>query len=364
VIRADKSDSAYVALARRFPCVGSFGKIGVGTLVDRDWVVTAAHVARAVTRRSPVPAFTIGGREIAVSAVYLHPAWTELGDHDIALVRLARAVAEVKPAALYTGNTEIGRTVFFVGNGKTGVGSARERHDDGVWRAATSLVDSVSTESLFLSFDAPPNGTKYEGAPSAGDSGGPALLDLDGRLFVAGISSAGFDGQHGPASYGAVDVYTRVATQKAWTDSVRRGLIQASRKDVGEPTTRQAPALQTDTALGVALPPTPVGTRARAFVLAMRAGSDSAILAFLRTNFADTELRARPAEMRLPNFRRLAAQLVKTRAIKVSSSSESSITIELATITQGPVVIELICEPTAPFKLVDWRRLIERSRTR
>jgi hypothetical protein len=359
VIRGDRADSAYVALARRFNCVGSFGRIGVGTLIDPEWVVTAAHVARAVMRRSPAPAFIIGGRKVAVSAVYLHPEWKDLGDHDIALVRLARAVTDVMPAALYTEHAEAGQVVYLVGNGRTGIGGVRERHDDGLWRAATSLVDSVSSESLFLSFDTPPGGTAYEGAPSAGDSGGPALIDLDGRMFVAGISSAGFDGLNGPASYGSIDVYTRVAAQKAWTDSVKRGLVQraGSASDGSLPQRRQRrSATRGDTSLGAALPGTASGVRAKAFVLAMRAGSDSALLAFLRTNFAEAELRVRTAEARLPNFRRLAEQLGKTRVIKVSNSTESSITIELTTGGPRPMIIELVCEPVAPFKIIDWRR--------
>ncbi|HUQ46806.1 MAG TPA: trypsin-like serine protease [Gemmatimonadaceae bacterium] len=68
----------------------------------------------------------------------------------------------------------------------------------------------------------PPSGTDLEGAPGRGDSGGPALITIAGKAYVAGVSSAGYDGVDGPGSYGAVDVFTRVSTHAAWIDSVMK----------------------------------------------------------------------------------------------------------------------------------------------
>jgi len=351
VRRADRADSAYVALARQFPCVGAIGTLGDGTLIAPRWVVTAAHVARGAQRRMSPVTVRIGTRDYAVTAVFIHPDWTDLGAHDIALLQLAEPVGGVAPVRLFDRADEAGGIAILVGNGKTGTGASRTRIDDGVWRAATSRIDSTDAASIFLSFDAPPGGTELEGAPSGGDSGGPALLRVGSRLYVAGISSAGFDGIAGPSSYGAVDVYTRVSTHRTWADSVMNGLLSPTSSEPAAATTAAA------TTAAVPLPDTPAGRRASAFVAAMRAGSDSAILGFLNANFASSELAARPAIQRLPNFRRLADQLKTARVIHVRESTPSSITIEWTSVSGGTLVIQLVCEENAPHAILDWRRV-------
>lgn len=342
VRRHDRSDAAYVALARRFPAVGSFGRLGCGTLVSSQWVVTAAHVARGVSRRMASPSFTVGGHDYQVSAVFLHPDWTDLGDHDIALVKLDRKVSGVTPARLYAGARESLRTAYLVGNGKSGTGDSSARQDDDRWRAATSRVDSVSAAAIFLSFDAPPSGTTLEGAPSAGDSGGPALLLSNGKVYVAGISSAGFDGRNGPASYGAIDAYTRVSQHAAWAREVMAGHVSASVSAV-------AAAAPMDS-----LPAGAMGDHARAFVLAMRIGGDSAITAFLDAHFDSAERDRRP--MLHQNLTRLATLLHDTHVLRVRSASLTSVVMELQSQSGGPVVIELVGAADAPHLIVDWRR--------
>ena len=355
VRRHDRPDSAYIALARQFACVGTFGRLGDGTLIAPTWVITAAHVARGAMVRMTKPAIRFGGHEYAVQAVYIHHGWTDFGSHDIALVHLAEPVRDIIPARLYKDNREARQVAYLVGNGKTGVGSTRDRVDDDTWRAATSRIDSTTSTSLFLSFDAPPDGTSLEGAPSAGDSGGPALLRWASHIYVAGISSAGFDGRSGPASYGAVDVYTRVSTHRAWADSVLKGKLPPTTLQAASRESSGAAPIASDTG-GVQFPATNAGMRAQAFVRAVRVGTDSAMLAFLNDNFSRSELATRPAAARLPNFRRLADQLRNTHLLTVRESTQSTITFELATAGPTPMVLQFLCEETAPYLIVDWRR--------
>ena len=344
--RADRDDSAYIRAGARYPAVIALGRAGDASLIAPDWLITAGHVAASVRNRSTL---TIGGREYAIARVAVHAAWRELGPHDIGLVQLSRRVEGVTPLALYRGSGERGSVATLVGHGGAGTGASRDRIEDGRARAATSRVDSVSADWLYFSFDAPPGGTELEGAPGPGDSGGPALIAANGSDLVAGVSSAGYDGRNGPGSYGAVDVFTRVSTHLAWIDSVMRA------PNAMPPAAGPSRAPSTGAIQGTTLPDTPAGRRYAAFLASMRAGTDSAILGFLRANFDDAELASRPAEARLANFRRLSERLRDAKVDAIVKSEPLALTARLVG-SAGTTTIELICAPGAPNKILDWRR--------
>ncbi|MEP6573607.1 MAG: trypsin-like serine protease [Gemmatimonadota bacterium] len=216
VRRHDRPDSLYLALGAKYPAVGTVGHRGDGTLIAPTWVLTAAHIAANLdTSRVRV---TLGGREYAIRQAIVHPAWHELGPHDVGLLELAEPVTSVEPLSLYDGHDEVGKTAILVGHGdvRPEGGHGGEWIRDGRARAATSVVQGVDEGRLVFRFDEPPKGTDLQGAPGRGDSGGPALLTVDGAPRVAGVSSAGFDGKQGPGTYGAVDHFTRVSEHLDW----------------------------------------------------------------------------------------------------------------------------------------------------
>ena len=347
--RGDRPDTRYLEAGAKYPAVIALGRTGDAALIAPAWLLTAGHVANALRSRRELQ---IAGGNYEVAAVIVHPAWRELGPHDIGLIRLARRIAGVTPLGLYRDRQERGRIATIVGHGAAGRGDSRDRADDGRARAATSRVDSVSGDWLYFSFDAPPAGTDLEGAPGPGDSGGPAVIVVDGKPMIVGVSSAGFDGRDGPGSYGAVDAFTRVSTHAAWIDSVMRA---GATRAVGAANRPTVPSASGANAQGVALPDSPVGKRYAAFLAAMRAGSDSAILAFLEANFDERELAARPARERLPNFRRLSERLRDARIEAITGAEPLRLTARLVG-TAGVTTIELICAPEAPNKIADWRR--------
>ena len=219
VIRHDVSDDRYRAMAARFPAVGHFGRAGTGTLVAPSWVLTAAHVASRLRSAT----FTLGERPYAIQNVTLHPDWKAMGPHDIALVRLAAPVADVPPLTLYERDDEAGREVVFVGHGGTGNGVQGVRRDeDGLKRAATNRVDRVDADWLFFTFDPPESASELEGISGPGDSGGPALIQLDGVYRVAGVSVWGKPGARGRGTYGAQEGYTRVSAHVRWLADTMR----------------------------------------------------------------------------------------------------------------------------------------------
>ena len=77
-------------------------------------------------------------------------------------------------------------------------------------------ASGINDTWLTFEFTAPPGGTPLEGISGPGDSGGPALIERDGKYLVAGVSSgnSGGDGEH--CRYGTTEYYARVSTSADW----------------------------------------------------------------------------------------------------------------------------------------------------
>ena len=202
----------------KFPFVCAIGKMGVGTLISPDWVLTAAHVATAADKRRPKIRF--GEKEFDIDKVFIYPGWTDMQPNDIALIRLTKPVNDIKPAFIYLDSNEAGLEIKFIGNGGTGTGLKGPAKEDGQWRVATNVVDRVDQFWLFFDFDGPSDSgaisTELEGISGPGDSGGPALFERDGKIFVTGVSVFGNPGKKGRGTYGATEGYTRVSRYSVW----------------------------------------------------------------------------------------------------------------------------------------------------
>jgi len=216
VIRHDRDDAKYLELGARFPAVGLVGRDG-GTLIAPQWVLTAAHVAQNAQQRGRKVRF--GDVDYAIDQVFIHPDWREQGPHDIALIKLAEPVKGVTPIAIYSGSNEAGNMATFVGQGGTGTGLTGPAREDGKKRGATNKIDSADQDWLYFTFDDPTTATDLEGISGPGDSGGPALIQMDGKYYVAGVSVWGRPGKDGRGTYGAKEGYTRVSTHNKWIEA-------------------------------------------------------------------------------------------------------------------------------------------------
>lgn len=220
VWRADADPQAALALAAEHPAVGRVLPDGSATLIAPTWAITAGHVAAGL---EPGSSLMFGGVAYPVKAIHVHPQGRpdparrhQPPEVDLALVELAQPVVGIVPLAVHRGRAEQGAIAHLVGCGDFAPAGAALAHQDGRCRAVTNAVADAGPKRLFFPFDAPPAGSVLEGMGAPGDSGGPALIQADGKWQVAGVSS-GSDGK--PGAYGSTDIFVRVSSYLEWIDA-------------------------------------------------------------------------------------------------------------------------------------------------
>ena len=222
IVRHDRPDASYVELAKGFHAYGDVVEAG-STLIAPRWLITAAHVAKEI---SPYTSFvTINGRRYTIDRVVMHPEYVSAGmrgRRDLALLRLTEDVVGVEPIQLYRKKDEAGQVVTFFGRGQTGTGETGPTGEDGKMRGATNKLESADESSILFQFDPPETATELEGISGPGDSGGPALLMVDGKWAIVGVSSANRGNGKGPCRYGTTEFYARVSTAIDWIEQTMK----------------------------------------------------------------------------------------------------------------------------------------------
>lgn len=210
---------------------------GHGVLIASQWIVTAAHV---IFYDYTGKIIKIGTESYKIEAVTKHPDYNEpdeslfKGDagplmaffasrSDIALIKLSSPVSGITPVKIYQEDNEVGKIVTVFGRGATGNGLIGEDLSSKPLRKMHSFhnkIEGAKGNWLTYKFDVPAHSLPLEGIHGSGDSGGAAVIFLEGEPYLAGLSSWQY--WQGDLStfkgglYGATAYQVRLSVYKDW----------------------------------------------------------------------------------------------------------------------------------------------------
>jgi hypothetical protein len=288
VRRHDKPDEDYQRLGAQYPAVGHFQERVGCTLIAPQWAITAAHV---VEGNPPFIGYFVifGGKRYEVEKIIVHPLRKRNAvdsSADLALLKLTKPVEGITPVQLYDLSDESGKKIVMVGRGRSGDGLKGSSEDRGTLRGATNEIDGALENSLLVIFDAPPFGTDLEGITGAGDSGGPAFIEKDGKTYIAGVSSfnSGDPDKGTSSKYMTFSAYARISTRRDW-------ILNTIKHD---PPDSNWGAIQKATLNS--MPRSIFGKRAGVFLSAFNSGKESEIAAAYRTEVVPSSSGRTPEE--------------------------------------------------------------------
>ncbi|PCJ98466.1 MAG: hypothetical protein COA50_02895 [Flavobacteriaceae bacterium] len=268
IIRHDRDKSDYLKLAKKsqFDCVGQIqlnsDLTGSAVLIKENYILTVAHnliendvrvdtidnngmvfyanvpINHRVAKIENVK-FCLNEKEYPISKIIIHPNYLknfDAGEHDIAIVKLAKPITKIEPANLNNQEDELNSKVVGVGYGGFGIGNSEKLEFNNDKIAGQNVVDSIGGQKidglynlLYCDFDQPDvTESNKMGSPvpldleylcSAGDSGGGLFKKSGQNWTLLGICKGSeFDHRQFEKTkhYGQVMRWTRILPYYEW----------------------------------------------------------------------------------------------------------------------------------------------------
>lgn len=199
-----------------------------GTLIDSQWIMTAAHCVTIDLYDPATLDVYIGYGDydiysvdvVNVSEVIVHPAYNPLTqDSDIALLKLQSPITSVTPMVIDRDSTlDAGTCSMVAGWGDTSADPDTSAPSTDLMEVGLPLLSHETCSNTLpnISDNMVCAGYLYGGYDSCfGDSGGPLVEEVGGEIRQIGIVSFGY----GCALAGLPGVYTKVQNYTDWIDS-------------------------------------------------------------------------------------------------------------------------------------------------
>jgi len=196
-----------------------------GSLIERRWVVTAAHCVEDVDDFSETIVYPGAVDLLAteptegyyVDKVYYHPGYnSNTYKHDIALLKLKEEVELSEFVSLIEISEEdpdYGNTVLVMGFGDTGPNPSENNYD-----LRFQEQEVIECEDEVSGFICSVGGSGEDTCP--GDSGGPIISVVDDQFILHGVNSHGFGGETSCGDPGAGTAWTSIAANMDYVQQI------------------------------------------------------------------------------------------------------------------------------------------------
>jgi hypothetical protein len=209
----------YIEFGRKHDCIvcisgkmdGEKTFFGSGTVLNKKWILTAAHVVN--NAESAYVKFEEKIYEIEHIVIHKSFKKENVGIFDIALCKIKENIDLKSYPELYSDQNEKGKICSVGGFGMTGTLESGVTKFDKKKRVGLNKITGIYKHLLVCKADLPENSTQLEQLIASGDSGGGLFIGNK----IAGVNSIVMaSDDNADSNYGDESGHTRVSVFKDW----------------------------------------------------------------------------------------------------------------------------------------------------